>query len=325
MMVGIVLGREILAQCKVKGVAVHKVSMAAACYCITCATIGISTSGPLYVAGSGWLASYVPAAYKSLVPDVVPLSETVLLPAIIIQCLLLGALTVLLVYAMMPKNAADILEISDDFANEIINASKPAAAKVDRKSMTPSQRMNTSIWLNLIVGGLGLAYSVKMLAVSGIVNLSVNNFNFIMLMLGVLLHKTPASFGKAVSAAVGSVSGVIIQFPFYAGIYGVVSFTGLTGVIADFFVAISNARTFPAITFVYSAILNFFVPSAGSKFIIEVPYIIPTAIDLGSSIPAVINAYSFGDYATNLIQPFWALPILACSSWISRISSPTAS
>ena len=132
----------------------------------------------------------------------------------------------------------------------------------------------------------------------------------LMLMLGILLHRSPASFTKAVAASVGSVASVIIQFPLYAGIYGIINYTGLTGVIADFFKAISTAHTFPAIAFVYSAILNFFVPSAGSKFIIEVPYIIPTAIDLGADIPAVINAYSFGDYATNLIQPFWALPVL---------------
>lgn len=309
MMVGIVLGREMLAQAKLKGLKLHKVSLAAICYCITCATIGISTSGPLYVAGSGWLASYVPEAYKSLVPNSVPLTQTVLTPAVLTQCVLLGILTVAVVYAMMPKHESGILEIDDSFRDEILSASA-SAGKVSTKGMPPAQKLENGWVLNIVIGGIGLAWSIKMLATNGIVNLSVNNFNFIMLMLGLVLHKTPKSFSKAVAASVSSVSGVIIQFPLYAGIYGIVNYTGLTGVIADMFKAISTGATFPAVTFVYSAILNFFVPSAGSKFIIEVPYIIPTAIDLGASLPAVINAYSFGDYATNLIQPFWALPVL---------------
>lgn len=310
MMVGIVLGREMLAQAKLNGLKLHKVSLAAICYCITCATIGISTSGPLYVAGSGWLASYVPEAYKGLVPDSVPLTETVLTPAVLIQCILLGVLTVVVVYAMMPKHEAGIWEIDDAFRDEILNISNAGTASASLKEMSPAQWLETSRVLNVVIGGFGLLWSIRMLATNGIVDLSVNNFNFIMISLGLVLHKSPQSFTKAVSASVSSVSGVIIQFPLYAGIYGIVNYTGLTGVIADLFKAISTGATFPAITFVYSAILNFFVPSAGSKFIIEVPYIIPTAIDLNASIPAVINAYSFGDYATNLIQPFWALPVL---------------
>ena len=311
MMVGIVLGREMLAQAKSRELKLHKTSLAAVCYCITCATIGISTSGPLYVAGSGWLASYMPEAYKTLVPDSVPLTQTVLTPVVLIQCVLLGGLTVLFVYSMTPKHRDRIEEISDEFCGEILRGSQQGAEQaVDRASLTPAQRLEHSCVLNLVIGLTGIAWFVKMIAEKGIVNLSVNNFNFFMRMLGLVLHKTPRSFTRAVASSVSSVSGVIVQFPLYAGIYGIVNYTGLTGALAEMFKAISTVETFPAITFVYSAILNFFVPSAGSKFIIEVPYIIPAAIDLGASLPAVINAYSFGDYATNLIQPFWALPVL---------------
>ena len=298
MMIGIVLGREMLAQAKLKGIRIHKVSMAAVSYCITCATIGISTSGPLYVAGSGWLASYVPESYKNLVPDSVPLTDTVLTPVVLAQCVLLGILTVVMVYAMMPKSKTDVVEITDEFRDEILSTASLAAEKKSLKGLAPADRINNSPVLNILIGAVGLFYCINMLVKNGIVNLSVDSLNLLMLMLGLLLHKSPAAFTRAVASSVGSVASVIIQFPLYAGIYGIINYTGLTGVIADFFKAIANAHTFPAITFVYSAILNFFVPSAGSKFIIEVPYIIPTAIDLGSDLPAVINAYSFGDYAT---------------------------
>jgi len=107
-----------------------------------------------------------------------------------------------------------------------------------------------------------------------------------------------------------TVFGVIIQFPFYAGIFGIINFSGLAKVLAGWFMAISTAETYPWVVFTYSAILNFFVPSGGSKFVIEAPYIMPAAQELGANINYVINAYTNGDLLTNLLQPFWALPIL---------------
>jgi short-chain fatty acids transporter len=151
---------------------------------------------------------------------------------------------------------------------------------------------------------------VEFLWNKGIGSLDLNTLNFTFLIIGIMLHGSANSYVASAQRGVSTVGGVIIQFPFYAGIFGIIKFSGLSGIIAGWFVAISSAETFPLITFIYSGILNIFVPSGGSKFVIEAPYLIPAAQQTGAYLPYVINAYSLGDVATNMIQPFWALPIL---------------
>lgn len=306
MMAGILLGREILAQAKVKGYKIHKNSFVGMTYVVTCSSAGISIAAPLFAASPGFLKSLVSAESAALLPDALSLNQTVLLPQVLTQVLVLGAMAIIITLAMTPKNEDKIEEISDEFRDEIlaVNNTKP-------ESSTPADKMNNSPALNIIVGLMGMYWAVKMLVAQGIVGMSIDNYNFLMLMLGVLLCWTPAKFTEVVKQACGSIWGVVIQFPFYAGIFGIIAYTGLNTVIAGAFVSISTAHTFPWIAYLYSAILNFFVPSGGSKFIIEAPYIIPASQQIGADLAATLNAYSFGDLTTNLIQPFWALPILA--------------
>jgi short-chain fatty acids transporter len=133
--------------------------------------------------------------------------------------------------------------------------------------------------------------------------------NFIFLMAGVLLHWTPASLLKAAKEAGGLIWGVALQFPFYAGIFGIIQYSGLQEVIAGWFVAISNADTYPAIIYWYSAILNYFVPG-GSKWAIEAPYVVKAAAELKVSQALNVLTYAWGDMGTDIIQPFWAIPLL---------------
>lgn len=129
--------------------------------------------------------------------------------------------------------------------------------------------------------------------------LTINNFNFTMLMLGIVLCGTPERFSKACIASVGAVWGVIIQFPLYAGIFGIIVNTGLATVISDAFMAISTTKTFPYVAYIYSAVLNMAVPSGGSKFVIECPYLIDVAAKLNVSVPKLLVAYTYGD----LVRP----------------------
>ena len=102
-----------------------------------------------------------------------------------------------------------------------------------------------------------------------------------------------------------------MQFPFYAGILGMITATGFSERIADGFTSVSNEHTFPLMVYWYSGILNFFVPSGGSKFAIEASYIADAATRLGVPLDLTVLAYAWGDMATDAIQPFWALPLLA--------------
>ena len=129
-------------------------------------------------------------------------------------------------------------------------------------------------------------------------------------MVGFLLHRTPARLMHAVRGATPAVWGVILQFPFYAGIAGIITATHLNERLATAFVSLSTPATFPAIVALYSAVLGVFVPSGGSKWVIEAPYVMAAAHTLHVHLGWVVAAYDLGEALANLIQPFWMLPIL---------------
>lgn len=181
----------------------------------------------------------------------------------------------------------------------------------------PAER-SFAVWLdhawllNVLFGVLGLAWFARHLALNGgwkAINLNVVNFLF--LTLAVLLHLTPARLLKASEEAGSVLHGIVLQFPLYAGIYGIFKTTGLTDRIGELFVSLSTRETFPAIVYLYSGVVNYFVPSGGSKWAIEAPYLLNAAASLGVAPEKVVLAYAWGDMATDLIQPFWALPLLA--------------
>ncbi|MBU8899359.1 short-chain fatty acid transporter [Corallococcus sp. H22C18031201] len=178
--------------------------------------------------------------------------------------------------------------------------------------LAPAVWLDHSRWLNTVFGVLGLAWLGHTLWLNGgwrALNLNVVNFTF--LTLAVLLHGTPARLLKASEEAGGVLHGIVLQFPLYAGIYGIFKATGLTDRIGELFVSLSTQKTFPAIVYLYSGVVNYFVPSGGSKWAIEAPYLLDAASRLGVSPEKVVLAYAWGDMATDLIQPFWALPLLA--------------
>ncbi|MBL4715243.1 MAG: short-chain fatty acid transporter [Bacteroidetes bacterium] len=134
--------------------------------------------------------------------------------------------------------------------------------------------------------------------------------NFMLLGLGLALHGTFSKYLYAVESAIKGTTGIIIQFPIYAGIMGIMKYSGLVMVFSDFFVQISNQTTFPIFTFISAALVNIFVPSGGGQWAVQGPIIVETAMELGVSIPKCIMALAYGDQLTNMMQPFWALPLL---------------
>ena len=140
--------------------------------------------------------------------------------------------------------------------------------------------------------------------------LTLNIINFTFLMVGVLLHRTPARLMHAVQAATPAVWGVILQFPFYAGIAAIITTTHLNERLANAFVSISTPADFPAVVAIYSAVLGVFVPSGGSKWVIEAPYVMAAAHELKVHLGWVVASYDLGEALANLLQPFWMLPTL---------------
>jgi short-chain fatty acids transporter len=113
-----------------------------------------------------------------------------------------------------------------------------------------------------------------------------------------------------VNEAIKGAGGIAVQFPLYGGIQGILIGTGLAGIIAKWFIAISTEFTYPFFTFIAGGVINMFVPSGGGQWVVQGPINIPAAIELGVSPAKVAMAIAYGDQWTNMIQPFWALPLL---------------
>ena len=177
---------------------------------------------------------------------------------------------------------------------------------------TPGQWLEHSPILNWLIVLIGGTYLVRhfMQASEPLNAINLNIVNLTFLLLGFLLHKTPARLMHAVQSATPAVWGIILQFPFYAGIAGIITSTHLSQQIAHAFVGISSPHTFPAIVAIYSAVLGVFVPSGGSKWVVEAPYVMAAAHELKVHLGWVVAAYDLGEALANLVQPFWMLPIL---------------
>jgi short-chain fatty acids transporter len=141
----------------------------------------------------------------------------------------------------------------------------------------------------------------------------INKVNFLFLSFSLLLHHTPRRFLKAFENSFSYASGIVIQFPFYAGLMGLMQHSGLADDISDIFIHLSGAKTLPLWTFLSGGVVNFFIPSGGGQWAVQGPIVLKAARDLGADPAKVAMALAWGDAWTNLIQPFWALPILAAA------------
>ena len=188
--------------------------------------------------------------------------------------------------------------------------------KIDvSSSKTPAQRLEQSKILSWLVALMLVAYLVIHLFVNG-ASLDLGGVIMIFLALGLMLHPTPVAYVRAFGKATTGAAGIILQFPFYAGIMGIftgvgVSGISLGGVMAEACVQISNPVTYPMLTFLCAAVLNLFVPSGGGHWAVQAPVMFTAGASLGVDPGLTGMAISWGDAWTNLIQPFWALPALA--------------
>jgi short-chain fatty acids transporter len=178
--------------------------------------------------------------------------------------------------------------------------------------VTPGAWLEHSPILTWLVVALGVSYLARYFSAAGdpLNALNLNILNLAFLLVGFLLHKTPARLMRAFQEATPAVWGVILQFPFYAGIAGIITGTHLNERLAAVFVRFSTAAAFPALVAVYSAVLGVFVPSGGSKWVIEAPYVMAAAHTLKVHLGWVVSAYDLGEALANLVQPFWMLPVL---------------
>ena len=182
-------------------------------------------------------------------------------------------------------------------------------------SKTPAQRLEQSKLLSWLVALMLVAYLVIHIVMHG-AGLDLGGVIMIFLALGLMLHSTPVDYVRAFGKATTGAAGIVLQFPFYAGIMGIITGIGVSGislggVMADACIRISNPVTYPLLTFLCAAVLNMFVPSGGGHWAVQAPIMFTAGANLGVDPGLTGMAISWGDAWTNLIQPFWALPALA--------------
>lgn len=238
----------------------------------------------------------------------IPVTQTMLAPWNLFLSVILGLVVIpLMMRAMSPGEGEKIIEID---ASMLAEETKPE--KVSLKGLPPNAWMENNYLFNLIVGaGLAL-YTVVYFAKGGA--LTIDATNLIFMILGILLTPTPIQYVKNCMEGAATAGGVIMQFPLYAGIQGMMLTTGLAEVFANAFVSISTAKTLPLWTFISAGIINLFIPSGGSQWSVQGPIMIDAASNIGADYARVAMACSYGDNWTNLIQPFWALPLLAVAN-----------
>lgn len=262
------------------------------------------------LSGSVQLTIATKGHFLEKVMGIIPTSETIFAPFNLIICAVILVTLPFVVGAMMPDKDK-VVTVDPKLLVEAEFVPKP------KEKMTPADKIENSPVLSIIIGIGGLIYMIWWFATKGF-DLNLNIVNFVFLFLGILLHVTPRRFLNAVDEAVRGAGGIIIQFPFYAGIMGMMMGSGLAAIISNWFVSISNQYTFPLFTFLSAGIVNLFVPSGGGQWAVQGPIMVPAGQALGVSIAKTACAVAWGDAWTNMIQPFWALPALGIAGLGAR-------
>ena len=272
---------------------------------------GLSGSIPLTISGGYTIGE---ETYQA------GMNQTVFHPMNLIMCGLILVLMPFVNYAMHPDEAHTITVDPALLENEV---------ERQYRIETPADKMEHSKILWIITVAAGIVWVVQYfagIAKSGgsVANaLNLNVVNFIFLFLGLLMHGDLRRYVDAIGEAAGGSAGVLLQFPFYAGIMGMMvaknaDGVSLAGIISDFFVSISNNTTFPLWTFLSAGIVNFFVPSGGGQWAVQGPIVMPAAAKMGIEPGRAGMAIAWGDQWTNMIQPFWALPALGVAGLSAR-------
>ncbi len=263
--------------------------------------MGYSGSGPLAVATPG-------SDVAEQLGTTLPVTETIFswwnLTGIV-----LAVVVVVVTMARLAPSADDpVVELPE--GAELASEEAELLDTRGGEAPTPAERLDGSRLVTSVLGAALLAYLVTYYAQEGfLLTLDIVNWTFLCLVM--LLVKSPGELARLVAGAARNVGDILVQFPLYAGILGIMTASGLITVFADFFVSISTENTLGLWAFFAGGFINLFVPSGGGQFAVQAPIFFEAAAQLGVDPAIVTMGIAYGDQWTNMIQPFWALPVLA--------------
>ena len=308
LIVGAIFAKEIAK--KLKGVD-YRLLIASAYSGFVVWHAGISGSIPLKMASD---VDELVKDTNGVITSVIPIGNTILDWHNVIMVVLVTIALVAINSAMHPKTgivAIDPALLQEDDDPVGANHHSPA----NHLPATPAMKLENSRILSGILALLGFTFLVISLFIKG-KSFDLGSVILLFLFLGIVLHKTPIAYVRAFAKSVSGAAGILLQFPFYAGIMGIITGVGESGiclgtVVSQAFINISTSTTYPIYTFLCAAILNMFVPSGGGHWAIQAPIMFAAGEALNVDHGLTGMAIAWGDAWTNLIQPFWALPALA--------------
>ena len=303
LIVGAIFAKEIAK--KLKGVD-YRLLIASAYSGFVVWHAGISGSIPLKMASD---LNELVKDTNGVITNTIHISNTILDPHNIIMVVLVTVALVVINSLMHPKGN-NIVAIDPALLNE-----DNSVETHENASKTPAMKLEYSRLLSILLSILGFSYLIISLFLKN-KPFDLGSVILLFLFLGIILHKTPIAYVRAFAKSVSGAAGILLQFPFYAGIMGIITGVGESGiclgtVVSEAFVNISTSTTYPLYTFLCAAILNMFVPSGGGHWAIQAPIMFAAGDALNVDHGLTGMAIAWGDAWTNLIQPFWALPALA--------------
>jgi len=307
LVVGGIIVRHIQYRAQQKGIMPHYALLVAAAYSgFVVWHMGYSGSAQLFVATKGHI-------FEEQM-GILPVSQT-LFSAYNIIAVIICLISIPILMGLMRPKKENAVGFSNEVMEEVEAEMKPAT-KIRPNSY--AERIERMRWINIGIGGmltvyLGWYYGTKGLAL----NLNVVNWSF--LAMGFLLADSPVHYVRLVSNAGRNVGQIILQYPLYAGLMGLMVKTGLAKILAGAFTAISSKATLAFWAFISSGILNMFIPSGGGQWSVQGAVFIEAAKDLGVPMHAIVNAVAYGDQWTNMVQPFWTIPLLTTAGLKMRV------
>lgn len=282
----------------------YRLAVAAAC-------LGSGCTWHAGLSGSSTLMMATPGHFMEKEVGVIPMTATTFTAFnLILTVVVVLTATAVLVW-LNPKSSVVLPPVTEDGEDgESTGKVSSHAHSGNWPEGSFTQWIESGYALNLVMGLLGVTAWITWVVRDGF-RPSLNLFNFIFVFVALLLHPSPRSFSNAATKGMEYLQGIVVQFPLYAGMHGLIQFSGLAATIGGWFVSIANPLTFPLITYWYSGVLSYFIPSGGSKWVVEAPFILAAAKSLGVPPPQVLVAYIWGDMSTHFLQPFWAIPVLA--------------
>ena len=312
LIVGALFAREVARVCARKGIRVHGPLLAAAGYMgLMVWHGGFSGSAPLKVTTAQGLRDVIPVSViGSLDLQPILLSRTLLSP---MNLFISGGLLVIIpvmLWLLTPKDDAGVMAMPLDTG--------PAAPEEDGGDGSFPDRLDRS---PVVVWALGLLLFwgfVRFATRDGFLKLGPNEVNGLMLALGLVMHGSIRSYIRAAEDGARGCAGIILQFPLYAGIMGILASSGLINDFSTWMASMANQTTAPLLTFLSAAVVNIFVPSGGGQWGIQGPIALTTGAQAGVDPAKMVMAVAYGDQLTNMLQPFWALPLLAITGVKAR-------